>query len=370
VTAGVAFLAILLERRAISLRALAIAALVVLALQAEAVVQPGFQMSFAATTALVALAERWPRPVREINAPWPIRLVQRMGTGLLAAGAVSLVAGLATGPFAIQHFNRTASYGLLANLLTAPLSTFVIMPALALGAPLELVGWGGPFLAVAGWGTGAMLWVARKVAEAPGGVGLIASAPSAALPVAFLGLLWVCLWDGRGRWLGAPFAAAVLLWPRAEPPAAWISDGGAQAALVGPGRRVEFMRPGRQAFAADLWARRRGLTVSEGERRFQCRRTHCVTTGEGLRVSVHAYRKPPKPERWAELCRDADLVVLRGPPPAEACPGALLLGPDDFARGGSVEVWREPGGLRLQWAQELRGERPWTVRSELSGSGA
>lgn len=43
ITASVAFIAILLDRRAISLRSLSIAALVVLLLQPEAVVQPGFQ---------------------------------------------------------------------------------------------------------------------------------------------------------------------------------------------------------------------------------------------------------------------------------------------------------------------------------------
>ena len=72
ITAGVAFLAVLLDRRALTLHSLAIAALVVLALQPEAVAQPGFQMSFAATAALLALVEAWPRPSREISVPWPI----------------------------------------------------------------------------------------------------------------------------------------------------------------------------------------------------------------------------------------------------------------------------------------------------------
>jgi len=232
-----------------------------------------------------------------------------------------------------------------------------------------LLGMGGPFLSVAGWSIGLMIDAGERTASLPGAVTLVASAPTAALPVAFVGLLWVCLWEGRLRWLGAPFAAAVLLWPRPEPPDAWIADGGAQAALVRDGG-VEFMRPGRQAFASDLWARRRGLEPSAEAPRFSCRRTHCVSTGEGLRLSSHAYRKPPKPERWTELCRGADVVLLRGSPPAEPCLGALVLGPEDFARGGSVEVWREPSGLRLVWAQDLRGARPWTRRSELSGSGA
>ena len=55
-TSGMAvmFSAILIDRPAISLRNLAIAAFIVLALQPESVAEPGFQMSFAAVAGLIA----------------------------------------------------------------------------------------------------------------------------------------------------------------------------------------------------------------------------------------------------------------------------------------------------------------------------
>ncbi|MFN4186354.1 MAG: ComEC/Rec2 family competence protein, partial [Hyphomonas sp.] len=170
ITASIAFLAILLDRQAVTMHGLAVAAFAVLAIQPEAIVTPGFQMSFAATAALVALVEAWPKRVREISAPWPIVAVQRFGGWLAAAVAASVVAGLATGPFAMQHFNRTAMYGLLANLGTAPLADFILMPALALGAALEPLGLGGPFLAVAGWGVDLMLAIGAWTAGLPGAV--------------------------------------------------------------------------------------------------------------------------------------------------------------------------------------------------------
>lgn len=373
VTASVAFVAILCDRRAISLRALAIAALIVLAMQPEAVVQPGFQMSFAATAALVALAERWPRGVREIEAPWPIRAAQGGVRWALGAIAVSFIAGLATGPFAIQHFNRMASYGLLANLVTAPLSSFVIMPALALGAVLELAGWGGVPLAAAALGTRAMLAVAEAVSAWPGAVRVIPSAPTVALGASFLGLLWTCLWAGRLRWLGAPFAGAVLLWPRAEPPVAWIADAGQNAALVRDGR-ADFMRPGTQAFAADLWARRRGLRPAGPRSAFTCTRRLCTSQGARPRLNASLTRKPPKADEWPRLCAGADIVVLRsvGAPPDGLCGTARVLDASAFARGGSAEVWPDGARWRIVWAAQLRGERPWTRRggARLSGSGA
>ena len=71
--------------------------------------QPGFQMSFAATAALVALAEAWPRPLaRDQRALADPRWCSGAASGWSAACLASLVAGLATGPFAIQHFNRVA----------------------------------------------------------------------------------------------------------------------------------------------------------------------------------------------------------------------------------------------------------------------
>ncbi len=180
ITAAIAFLAVLVDRQAITMHALAVAALVVLAVQPEAIVTPGFQMSFAATAALVALVEAWPRRPKEISAPWPILLVQRSGAWLGAAVLASLVAGAATGPFAMQHFNRTAMYGLLANLTVAPISDFLVMPMLALGALLEPLGLGAPFLWLAGQGIGATLAVGGWVAGLPGAVRTIASAPDVA----------------------------------------------------------------------------------------------------------------------------------------------------------------------------------------------
>jgi predicted membrane metal-binding protein len=106
----------------------------VLILQPEAIVTPGFQMSFAATAALVALAEAWPPRTRELSVPWPIALFQSARHWLVVAVSASFVAGAATGPFAIQHFNRTAVFGLVANLATSPIADFIMMPALGRGA--------------------------------------------------------------------------------------------------------------------------------------------------------------------------------------------------------------------------------------------
>ena len=98
-------------------------------------------MSFCATAALVALAEVWPtRPSRRVGLPWPLAALQRARDWTVAMLMVSFVAGAATGPFAIQHFNRVANYGVFANLTADLLASVVLMPALALGVLLQALG--------------------------------------------------------------------------------------------------------------------------------------------------------------------------------------------------------------------------------------
>ncbi len=370
ITAAAAFGAILVDRQAISLRTLAIAALGILILHPEAVSEPGFQMSFAATAALVALAEAWPRVPKEINTPWPIRIVQGIGVWTAASLGASFVAGLATGPFAMQHFNRVATFGLVANLLVAPISSFLMMPALAVGAVLAPLGLGAVPLAAADLAIDTMNRIAATAAGLPGSQLTIASAPDWTLAAAFLGILWLCLWKGPLRWLGAPFALAVALYPRPPAPDVWISSDGS-AVAVRAGDEAVLFRPDTKLFAAELWARRRGLAVPEEglanrDARYDCDRWSCAPRAgvEAPRVAAIMTRRASTIEHKLPLfCDWAEVVVVRGE--AGSCPAALTLTATDFARGGSAELYREPGGWRIVWAQDLRGQRPWT----LSGSG-
>jgi competence protein ComEC len=322
-------------------------------------------MSFAATAALVALAEIWPRPVREIDVPWPIRLVQGAVAWIAASLAVSFVAGLATGPFAIQHFNRVSTWGLFANLAVAPISSFLMMPGLALGAALTPFGLGRAPLEVAGWAIGLVNHVAALAAAAPAAQMVVPSAPAWALPASFLGLLFACLWRGPLRWAGIPLAMAVLWAPRPAPPDVWVSADGA-AVAVRDDRAAVLLRPDVKLFGAELWARRRGLSPVEDEAardaRFQCDRWSCAP-GSGAPLAIAAawnLRRPLAAGRLEALCDGAEVVILRNDFRPDVCPAAVVLTGRDFAAKGSVELFRTPRGWRAAWAQAERGRRPWT----------
>ncbi|MGH7023056.1 MAG: ComEC/Rec2 family competence protein [Caulobacteraceae bacterium] len=371
ITASVAFLAILADRRAVSLHSLALAALIVLLVEPEAVLQPGFEMSFCATASLVAMAEIWPRRTSASGLAWPIAALQKGRDWLIAMVMVSFVAGAATGPFAIQHFNRVANYGVLANLTADFLASAVLMPTLALCLAAQAVGLdasqAGPLFWAAGWAARGVIAIGHIFSSAPGAAVTMSSAPPIALAVSYVGIVFACLWRGHLRWIGVPMAAAVALWPRPAPPAAWIANDGGDAAIV-VNHEVVALKPRTRLYATQTWAQRRDLRLpAEPEAAlnalYDCDRLACAPRPR-TRPAIAAWwtKRVPKPERLARLCENADILILRADtflPPE--CDGVRVLGRAAFERGGAVEIFPQGAGWRLVWSQPLRGQRPWTL---------
>jgi competence protein ComEC len=170
VLAGIA-----LGREAISIRLVASGALLVLLFRPEAIAGASFQMSFSAVTAIVALhSTRWAR-----------RLFQRRDEGVAARLGRALVTTIATGfvvelaliPLALFHFHRSGLYGVAANIVAIPLTTFVIMPLEAAALLADAVGWGRPLWLLCGAAIDALLGMAHAVASAKGAVALLPSMP-------------------------------------------------------------------------------------------------------------------------------------------------------------------------------------------------
>ncbi|MGD9863543.1 MAG: ComEC/Rec2 family competence protein [Pseudodonghicola sp.] len=241
--------ALLVDRRALSLRAVALAALIVLALRPESLLGPGFQMSFAATTALIAVfgALRDLRP--RLGPRWLASVLAPVGGIALS----SLVAGLATAPVAAAHFNTLAHFGLPANLLAVPVMGLVVIPAAVLAAglaPFGLEDWG---LQLMGLGLRWILGVAHWAAGLPGARGYVVSPGPAVLPLFALGALVVILWQGRARLAGLlPLAAAFALWAGAERPQILVAEGGGLVGVMtGQGRALS--KPRGDGFVAQIW---------------------------------------------------------------------------------------------------------------------
>jgi competence protein ComEC len=108
---AVVLIAVLVDRRAITFRTLAVAVMIVWTIAPEALVYPSFLMSFAATLGLVALVQ--------IGMPLvcrPRSFRNRAGGAVGWPRDPDVVAGLAGGgpPYAAFHFHRVTPYGVLA----------------------------------------------------------------------------------------------------------------------------------------------------------------------------------------------------------------------------------------------------------------
>jgi competence protein ComEC len=276
---AVAFLAILLDRPAVTARGLAAAACLVLLIRPESLFEAGFQMSFAAVAALVAGYEI-SKPFWRKRADSPT-IVQRFLTGIIATVVTSLIAGAATAPFAAYHFNRLVAYGLPANVLATPVMGLWIMPAIILTAALAPFGLAWLGLALLGWGIGYVLWVADFVASLEGAAWSVPAGSSVALAVIVFGGLWLVIWRGPLRVLSLPLIIiGISMWRATVQPDLLISE---DARLIA-GRldtgSLWISRKRNSGYSAETWLRRNGEgDVSQIEaferRQWRCTRTQC-----------------------------------------------------------------------------------------------
>src|SRR5262245_23888020 len=214
---SVMFLAVLLDRPAIALRNVALAALAILVVWPESLLDAGFQMSFAAVVALVATYE-WLQ-LRRGAGDAPARRGWLGGVLVFLGGILTttLVASLAVAPFGIYHFHNTQQFAMLANLLAIPICNLVVMPA-ALATLLAMpLGLEAAPLWLMGLGIDAMVWCAHVVSGLPGAVGRVPAIPTSAFALIVVGGLWGALWGTRWRLLGiVPIALGLMLAPTGQ----------------------------------------------------------------------------------------------------------------------------------------------------------
>ncbi len=112
------------------------------------------------------------------------------------------MASTAIAPFAVYHFHRMTHYGLVANLIAAPLVSLLIMPMSLLSLiamPFGLEAW--PLKAM-GAGIELMVATGMWVALWPGAVSVLPQISGTALVLMVLGGLWLCLWRTQARAFG------------------------------------------------------------------------------------------------------------------------------------------------------------------------
>ena len=368
IMAAVAFGAILLDRPAISMRGLGLAAFIVVLIFPESVLEPGFQMSFAATMALVALFEILKRAPHEPALPAPGPMIGAMQWAVKGVGGVILiafVAGLATDPFAIYHFQRFALYSLPANLLAEPILSFLVAPAAIIAAVLTPFGLGEPALQAMASGLDLIAAIGQTFGDRPEAIRAVPKPSDAAFLLCAFALTWACLWRGALRLFGVPlFLASVALYVATPPPVAAF-DADLRAIYVRePDRWTLLAGSGRSTYARERLGAMLGLTPAETERLAPpeaCGETFCQ-----WRTTQRAIFFVRDAGALDRACAPRAIVIAETETSADyatRCQLAALITRESIAQLGGATITETPLGPRIgrAWPPEI--SRPWTPKA-------
>lgn len=356
---AVVLIAVMVDRRAITFRTLAVAALIVLAVAPEALVHPSFQMSFAATLGLVALVQiGMPNLLASPDHSATARIALWGGREIAMLFLASLIAGLATTPYAAFHFHRVTPYGVLANLGAMPVVSALVMPAGLLGLLAAPFGLDGAFWWLMGIGIEWMIAVSRWVAALPGAVGRIPAFGIAPLIAASLGIIVMGLLRTPLRWSGALVLLAAILWAMSvRQPDILIAGDGASVAVRGRDGRLHVIRASKDGFllrewlAADADPRDAGsASLADG---VSCDESGCVTPLADGRLVALALRI----DALADDCSRAALVVTARPAPPDCA--AMVVDRPRLASQGALALTQSGDGFSVQAVRGRGTSRPW-----------
>jgi competence protein ComEC len=399
---AIMLVAVFFDRPSISLRNVALSALVILAVSPSEVLGPSFQMSFAATLALVAGYDLWKgRPMRE-NAFAKLPIMKPffvVGGFFGGVFLTSLIGGFSTALFSIEHFHRLTAYGLPANLAAMPVISFIVMPAGMLAMLLMPFGLDGPVWQIAGFGLDLVIKIATTVSGWGGNID-VGRLPGWYFPAAVFGFLLLTLLRTRLRHMGTAIVAvstlAVVLLPSQAMPDIAISEDGGLVAII-DGQAMASNREKPPAFIFEQWQRALAIeehqkpvmlqvakappTAPDGKRlqlspeqqdeareamkqsvatsrpsRFSCLKSAWCTAllGNGKKLTVidnAAYLGP--------ACDTADIVVTAVRLRFDRCrSGALLFTGETLRKTGSVELRFTDKGAEVAIAFDTL-RRPW-----------
>jgi competence protein ComEC len=371
---AIVFVAVLVDRSPFSFRMVAWAAIVVLLLQPEALTGASFQMSFFAVLGLIAVFEalrpqltRW-RGTRALETDWFGRVSNALrGAGFWLATTMltSVVATLMTAPFAMYHFDRISTYGVIANLVAVPLTGFWVMPMGMVALLLMPFGLDAPFWHLAARGCDGILWIAHTVSAWPHAVLVTRAMPIAALIAVALGLVALCLLRSRARMAGlVPVLGGLATLFFVTTPDLLAGGDAKLLAIKNEAGDYHLSSLRASKLAAETWLRRNGQAEAVSFPApedaalpfFACDGAGCIYRRAGKTVALTF-----SGDALREDCVNADLVVSLVPI-RRGCRDAVTVDRFELWRGGTHAIRIEPdGALHIETVAATLGDRPWVL---------
>jgi competence protein ComEC len=367
---SIMFLAVMLERPALALRNVALAALAILVLFPESLMDVSFQMSFAAVVALVAAYEIVRDRAQDggggRRGPW-------LAVLLFFGGIVlsTLVASLAVAPFAAYHFHKSQQYAVLANLIAIPICNVLVMPA-ALATLIALpLGLEWAPLQIMGWGIEGMMWCAQAVAALPGAVAAIPAIPTAAFALMLCGGLWTALWRTRWRLIGlCPIVLGLAVAPLRAAPDVLVGRDGTLVAVQSGKEGLSALAAKGGMFELARWLEHDGdgrsaESVAEA-RAFRCDGTGCAAIVKGRTIAVVRHAAALRDD-----CGRAAVIVL-ALPSTRSCAdeGPIVIAQEQLKAKGTHALYFKDSAIEIETAADGRGQRPWVAATSTRGGPA
>lgn len=356
--------ALALGRDPLSLRMVAVGALVVLSFWPEALFGPSFQMSFAAVIAIVSFHSA--APVRDLLTGEHHGPLVRLLRSLILLLVTGLVIELALMPIGLFHFHRAGVYGSIANVVAIPLTTFVTLPLIGIALILDPVGMGAPVWWLVGKSLELLLAIAHFVAAQPGAVTALPAISPFAFAIFVLGMLWLALWSGRVRlWGAVPAAAAVLTMILTEPPDILVTGDGHHVGITGEGSELLVLRTGRGDYMRDNLLELAGM---DGTLRpldewpgARCSPDFCATVltrgGRSFTLLLSRSRAYIDEMALASACERADIVIADRRLPYACRPRMLKADRLFLARTGGLAINLATGNVHT--VAETQGHHGW-----------
>lgn len=342
--ASLVTLGVLMGRRAVSMRGLGVAALVLMLAMPEVVLSASFQMSFSAVAALIA-------GYAAVHPLWSRLPLTRQGVGKVMVVVVelaftSLLAGGASMPFAAYQFQQIAPYWIPANLVAVPLTSLWVMPLGLAGLALIPLHLAWLFFYPMGWGIAVIVWITRQIAAWPGAQLIIPPVPDVAILFYAIGLAWLCIWRSWIRLLGVGVMLLGLgVAIRAPLPAVLMSADARLIAIHHDHTVFVVAQHKANKFTLEQWQHVWGdqpLVL------MQCPADIC-------RVGQVLYANVP-----ITNCQGAAILVSFVP--QQGCAGVQLLDAARASKEGALAAWIDPsGGVDILSDEILQGQRPWVT---------
>ncbi len=360
---AVVFFAVMVDRPALSLNNLAVAAIIILLREPEQAMAASFQMSFMAVMGLAAFFAWWKpsalfEPTRTTQTR-SSRIIRRTLTIIVASLATSLIAGTLSSIPAAHHFGRLAPYGIIANALALPVVSLIVMPMAMLSAALMPLGLEHVPLQIMGWGLQLVMTISNWVASWPGAREQWPHITATLAGLLSIGIGIFCLGKSRLRFMGIPITllALVLFWPKPQQPSLLLEERASNAAIITENGLVPA-DPTSASYAVKRWLGDLGedISVADAATRegWHCEAAICTTVLEGLTVT---YLR--RESENTHTCPETDILLAQFPLHNKCRGIQLTLDRFDVWRNGAYEISVNELVAKAQSVKEARGNRPW-----------